>query len=188
MYLLANQMNHFTVQALFNHTSHSNYRNHASRAKRLGAVLFCSVIISAGLFLGCSQEAARGPKQVVIKLFGAMERNEKAAVANALDLVALLKIRDRDYALNLDSLREMRTPTAILDDLTGEGKTKLVWFSLQRVVGAEEIIGDTAYVEVSFVNKETGMQYYNKFGLHKIGEIWRIYSFRTPIDISDESQ
>ncbi|MBN4076570.1 hypothetical protein JYT16_02510, partial [Gemmatimonas aurantiaca] len=133
-------------------------------------------------------EVARSPKQVVIKLFGAMERNEKAAVANALDLVALIKTRDRDYALNLDELREMRTPTVILDDLTGDGKTKSVWFSLQRVVGAEEIMGDTAYVEVSFVNKETGMQYYNKFGLHKIGEIWKIYSFKTPIDTSNESR
>lgn len=150
------------------------------------ALALCLVVLS--LFAGCGDDVEQSPKQVVIKLFGAMERNDKAAVANALDLVALLETRDRDYALDLEQPREMRTPTDILDDLTGNGQAKTVWFSLQRVIGAEEIMGDTAYVEVSFVKKETGTQYYNKFGMHKVGQRWRIFSFKTPIDIKDDTQ
>lgn len=130
----------------------------------------------------CGGVVADSPKQTVVKLFGSMERNDKAGIAHALDLQALMAIKDRDYALQLDSPRILHSPTDILEDLTGSGQTKDVWFSMKRVVGSEEVSGDTAFVEVTFLSESTGRRYYNKFGLHRNASRWRIYSFKTPID------
>ncbi len=128
---------------------------------------------------GCSSDVSESPRRVVIELFGAMERNEVPVLANVLDLQALMELRQFDYALNLDTPRVLTSPKQIFDDLTNDGLTKLTWFKFQRVVGDEEILGDTAYVDVSFVDRDTGKQTFNKFGVRKIGQRWRIFSFRT---------
>lgn len=130
----------------------------------------------------CGGIVPDSPKQTVVQLFGAMERNERGEVAHVLDMPALMAIKDRDYALQLDTPRILSSPTDILLDLTDSGKTKSVWFSMKRVVGTEEVSGDTAFVEVTFLSESTGTRYYNKFGLHRIASRWRIYSFKTPID------
>ncbi|MFQ5606734.1 MAG: hypothetical protein ACE5GA_02215, partial [Candidatus Zixiibacteriota bacterium] len=144
------------------------------------------LLICGGLLLlamgGCGGVVSDSPKQVVLQLFGAMERNDKGVIAHVLDLPALMAITDSDYALQLDTPRVMRSPTDIIEDLVGQGRTKSVWFSMKRVVNTEEVVGDTAYVEVTFLSEKTGIKYYNKFGLRRFGEQWRIFSFRTPID------
>ena len=107
---------------------------------------------------------------------------------HALDLAALMQIRDHDYALQVDPPRTWSLPNEIIGDLTDSGRTKTVWFSLQRVIGEEERHGDTAFVEVSFVNKETGVQYYNKFGLHNLEGSWRIFAFKTVVDTASSPE
>jgi hypothetical protein len=129
--------------------------------------------------VACGGAGGDTPKDVVIKLFGAMERNDRAAIVNLLDMAALMNQTDQDYALQRKEPRVFHNPEAVLDDLTGNGLTKTRWFNMQRVVGNTEIEGDTAYVEVSFISKETNTQYYNKFGLRRMDGQWRIFSFRT---------
>jgi len=138
-------------------------------------------ILAIGVIQSCSQrqKVASDPKDCVIKLFGAMERNDQGVIAHLLDLPALMSIRDEDYALQTSSPRVFRDPVDVLEDLTGEGLTKARWFSMQRVIGAVEEFGDSAKVEVSFINKNTNTKYYNKFGLHKVKGGWKIYSFKT---------
>jgi hypothetical protein len=147
---------------------------------RIISILTSALLIFLWIFmLACSGSGPDEPKEVVIKLFGAMERNDRAAIAHLLDLPALMNERDDDYALQRSEPRVFYNPEDILDDLTGNGKTKSVWFSMQRVIGATEVTGDSAKVEVSFINKESNKQYYNKFGLHKVNDRWKIYSFKT---------
>jgi hypothetical protein len=144
--------------------------------------LFLMGILLGGIFLGiisCSTESNQNPKDVVIKLFGAMERNDRAAIPRLVDLPALMMIRDQDYALQTDNPRVFYNPEDILSDMVDSGLTKTRWFSMQRVVGETEIKGDTAYVEVSFIDKTADIQYYNRFGLHKSNGRWKIYSFKT---------
>jgi hypothetical protein len=142
------------------------------------------IIISLVLFVfsqlvGCGGAGGDSPKEVVIKLFGAMERDDRPAIVNSLDMAALMNSTDQDYALQREQPRVFHNPEKLLDDLTGVGLTKTTWFNMKRVVGNTEIHGDTAYVEVSFISPKTGIQYYNKFGLHRMNGQWRIYSFRT---------
>jgi len=144
-----------------------------------------AITVITGLFLtvlalaaGCGSGADGNPKEVVIQLFGAMDRNERAAIPRLLDMPALMEAQDEDYALQRSRPRKFYNPEEILNDLTDSGLTKTIWFSMQRIVGKTTHQGDTAFVEVSFVDKAKGVQYYNKFGLHRVNNRWKIYSFR----------
>ena len=151
------------------------------------AVIF--LLVAIALIQGCSSKGDQDPdpRQVVLNMLREMEKGDEEArnaLAHYLDFPSLLMPSDRDYALQMDSVRSFHNPEAILDDLTEGGLTRERWLSLQRVVGDAEQVGDTAFVEVSFTNKITDTQYYNKWGLRKINGLWKIYSFHT-LDLED---
>lgn len=117
------------------------------------------------------------PRQVVLNMIRAMEKSDRTAVAHYLDLPSLLVPGERDYTLQMDSVRLFHDPNAILDDLCKGGLTWERWMGMQRIVGDASQSGDTAFVEVSFINKSTGTQYYNKWGLRKMNDRWKVFSF-----------
>lgn len=134
------------------------------------------------LFLsGCGSkvDTDQNPRRIVIKMLKAMEDNDREKLAYYLDFSTLLKPGNRDYALQMDSVRQFQTPDDILDDLSEDGLTYERWMAMQRIVANDSITpgGDTAFVEVSFISKETNKQYYNKWGLCKKNKIWKIFSF-----------
>lgn len=132
------------------------------------------------LGLGCSGEkgsTSSDPRQVVIQFFGAMQKDDKAALAHMLDLAELMRASHTDYALQTDQPRTFTSPEDILNDLTTDGKTKERWFSMQRIVNEAKVDGEHAMVEVTFVDKDASKGYMTTFGLHKKQEKWRIYSF-----------
>jgi len=131
------------------------------------------------LLMACSSSNVSNPKSVVITMFGAMEKDDKATLAHLLDLAELMRNFSEDYALQTDSPRVLTNPEQILDDLTGEGLTKRRWFSLQRIINKVEVMGETATVEVTFVDKQQSKGYRTKFGLHVVNGKWKIYSFKT---------
>jgi len=137
------------------------------------------LLLTSALVSGCSDLDMEDPRQVVIAMFGAMEKNDQAALAHILDLPELMKTSGDDYAFQTDKPRVFHDPQEILEDLTGEGKTKEVWFSLQRIVNKAQIMGETATVEVTFVDKDASRGYRTAFGLHKRHGKWRIFSFQT---------
>ncbi|MEK7774604.1 MAG: hypothetical protein AAB305_01815 [Candidatus Zixiibacteriota bacterium] len=136
----------------------------------------CAIVVMA-LVAGCSSNSTGNPKDTVIALFGAMEKDDRAAIANILDLGEMMKRSTEDYALSGGEPRVFTTPEDILADLTGTGETKTRWFSLQRIVASAEITGDVANVEVTFVDKVGSKGYRTKFGLHKVHDRWKIFSF-----------
>ena len=115
----------------------------------------------------------------MIKMLKTVEDSNREDLAHFLDFATLLRPGNRDYALQMDSVREFRTPDDILDDLTEGGLTYERWMAMQRIVANDSITagGDTAFVEVSFISKETNKQYYNKWGLIKRNGVWKIFSF-----------
>ncbi len=146
------------------------------RTIKVVTVLFVIFILTIA---GCSSTSSNDPKSVVISMFGAMEKNDKAALAHMLDLPELMKTVNEDYALQTDSPRVFTSPQQILDDLTENGLTKKRWFSMQRIINTTELIGETALVEVTFVDKDNSKGYLTKFGLHIVNGKWKIYSFNT---------
>jgi hypothetical protein len=145
--------------------------------KSTAAIL--ALVIMPSLLSGCGGMDMSEPREVVISLFGAMEKNDEAALAHLLDIPELMRNSQEDYALQVENVRVFTNPEDILKDLTGEGETKRVWFAHQRIVSNARIMGETATVDVTFVNKAASHGYRTTFGLHlKYGE-WRIYSFKT---------
>ncbi len=147
---------------------------HFKNTIKLYAVLFCSAI----LISGCGGSAPTDPHETVIAFFGAMEKDDQAALAHLLDLASLMKNSQTDYALQSDEARQFTNPIEILEDLTGSGLTKQRWFSMQRIVNRAEINGDQAAVEVTFADKSSDKNYLTKFGLHIKEGKWKIYSFK----------
>lgn len=96
-----------------------------------------------------------------------------------LDIEKILQERKNDL---ISQGREKETlgvtKDFLLQDLTSQGKTGQKWISSQIVIGQTEIMGDSALVEVSFIDKKTSIQYYNKFGLYYKDGAWKIYAFR----------
>ena len=140
--------------------------------------LFVVAITALAGVTGCESNNQVDPKQTVIALFSAMEKDDKAALTRILDLAELMQTINEDYALQTNNPRKFSNPQEILDDLTGEGQTKRTWFSLQRIINRTDIQGDVATVEVTFVDKEQSRGYMTRFGLHKKNGKWRIYSFK----------
>ncbi len=144
--------------------------------KKLSIVLLPLILL---IIAGCSTKVntESDPRKAVIKMFGAIEDNDRETLAHYLDFKTLLSVTGRDYALQMDSVRQFHDPEEILDDLLVGGLTHSRWQAMQLVVGSASQQNDSALVEVSFINKQTDTQYYNKFGLQKINDVWKIYSF-----------
>ncbi len=138
-----------------------------------------AAVLSITLWTACSDTSQSNPKDVVIEMFGAMEKNDKARLAHLLDLSALMKNINQDYALSSIRAREFSSPEDILNDLTGDGQTKKRWFSMQRIIDQVDVKGNTATVDVTFVDKERSRGYRTKFGLHIVHDKWKIFSFKT---------
>lgn len=154
------------------------------KLKSLGVVLL--LILTLSLFSACSPENPQTtPKDTVISLFGAMDKNDQPALAHILDLAYMMSNTTKDYALSGgDEPRVFTNPQKILEDLTNEGLTKTKWFSMQRIINKVDIVGESATVEVTFVDKDASKGYQTKFGLHFVNNKWKIYSFNimTPLE------
>ena len=136
--------------------------------------------LSLTVLLACADSAEDAPRKTVISLFGAMEKDDQAALIYLLDLPELMKNLNEDYAIQTDSPRVFTSPEQVLEDLTGEGLTKKTWFSLQRIINKGHVEGDdVASVDVTFVDKEKSQGYMTRFGLRKVNGKWKIYSFKT---------
>ena len=148
--------------------------------KTVKSILVSLIALSIALLaVSCTSSGPAGPRAAVIELFGAMEKNDQAALAHLLDLPALMKNSEFDYALKTeDEPRQFTSPIEILEDMTGEGLTKKRWFSLQRIVNKVEFFGETATVEVTFIDKNSSKSYLTKFGVHVVNEKWKIYTFK----------
>jgi hypothetical protein len=53
------------------------------------------------------------------------------------------------------------------------------WLDNQIVLGESQILGDSALIEVSFLDRLTRVQYYNKMRLVYRDGRWVVTSFRT---------
>ena len=148
--------------------------------KTVKSILVLLIALSIALLaVSCTSSGPAGPRAAVIELFGAMEKNDQAALAHLLDLSALMKNSEFDYSLSTeDEPRQFTSPIEILEDMTGEGLTKKRWFSLQRIVNKVEFFGETATVEVTFIDKNSSRSYMTKFGVHVVNEKWKIYTFK----------
>ena len=127
------------------------------------------------VFLSCSGPA---PDQSVYTFFDAMTEGDANQLVQVLDSSVYTGTSN---APGLDTLFDGASFEArrnrILLELTG-GELKGLWLSKQVIVGGTQRKGDTATVEVSFVEKDSGKHFLTRFGLVKKGKHWLIFSFK----------
>jgi hypothetical protein len=127
------------------------------------------------LFIFCGGKES--PKSVVKEFIWAVQDSDSARIVSCLDLDTMVK-RSLRTTTPEDSLLVLGVyKQRILGTLLREGHRRTTWLKSQIVIGAGEIRGNLAEVEVSFIDKETGRQNYTKMQLHETEEGWKIIYF-----------
>ena len=134
------------------------------------------LILAVLLILSCS--SGNQPKNTVMIFFGAMRSSDTLGIVNTVDLEKILAERKNELlsagkTAQADSLNREK----LIEELT-VGNLNQIWLKNQIVVGKTEKQGDTALVEISFIDPNTGTQYYNKMALYRKDKNWKIFAFK----------
>ena len=115
-------------------------------------------------------------------MFDAMRTSDSVALAANVDLgAAALGLRADLVSPEADSTDpSLDWGGLLLKQLTGDGHLRKRWLDDNQIVlGRSEVTGDSALVEVSFLDRVTRVQYYNKMRLHFRRDRWMVTDFRT---------
>jgi hypothetical protein len=124
----------------------------------------------------CSRSPS--PRIVVMDFLEAVNKADTASIEKYLDLdrfthEKLQELPDSQRAAVFPEMREQ-----LLSNFLGSGGTRLRWQNKMIVVNKEDIQGDEALVEVTFVDQKTGITEYTKAKLYKKDDRWWIYSIK----------
>jgi hypothetical protein len=130
--------------------------------------------------ISCSSGPPAPNKVVIEFLEKDMANSDTTAILAKLDVPALVQERKNEFMEAGDSLRGQRyTGDSLTADLVAGGELNNRWLAYHIIVSRVMQKGDSAEVEVSFIDAAKSVQYYNRMGLKKTKEGWKIYSFRT---------
>jgi hypothetical protein len=124
----------------------------------------------------CSKNPS--PRVVVMNFIEAVNKADTASLGLYLDLdkfteEKLSELPDSQKAAVFTSVKEQ-----LWQNFLGSGATRLRWQNKMIVVNKEEIEGDQALVEVTFVDQKTGITEYTKTKLYQKDDRWWIYSIK----------
>jgi len=132
---------------------------------------FCLVII----LTGCSSQPS--PREVAIEFVGAVIEDDSLALERVLDLDSMVKRRMQE----VPPIDSSQTPeyfrNKILGTLIGDGGTRIYWKSMTAIVNRENIVRDTAEVELTFLDKTNAKIHYSIVYLYKTESGWRVFYF-----------
>ena len=141
--------------------------------RRSAVVLILTLV--AAFAAGCSGSTRPDPRDTVKELFPAISKSDSLFLTTSVDLERAAASIPDDLTIDPSA----GGAATLLTALTGEGHLRKRWLSDQIVVGESEVAGDTSHVEVSFIDRVTRVQYYNKMRLEFRGDHWVITSFKT---------
>ena len=118
------------------------------------------------------------PREDVKKLITAVDQSDTTALKQSLDLNWIVNQR-------LEGVPEKDRPELfskkrqeLLDDLTGNGATRTSWNNSLVVIGKSEVVGDSATVEVTYIDKTNGIKDYTRMGLYFKDGKWKVYDLK----------
>lgn len=140
------------------------------------------MILPIVCFIGCSSGGRPDPKDAVRNMFEAMQKSDSVSLATNVDLGAAAHDLHSDLAgPGVDTADgSLDWGALLLKQMTGEGELRRRWLTDNQIVlGRSEITSDSALVEVSFLDRVTRVQYYNKMRLAFRQGRWVVTDFRT---------
>ena len=138
-------------------------------------IVIVLLLLSAILF-ACEKEPEA--RNTVLNFVRELYSDRDIDLEKYLDLNELVFENDSNVYI-YDSTASVSENINRLSELFGrEGKIRQLWTSKQVVIGKAEVLRDTAYVEVTFMDKNKGLYMYNRMGLRKIDGGWVIFAFR----------
>jgi hypothetical protein len=118
------------------------------------------------------------PRVVVMDFMEAVNKDDTTTIEKYLDLDRFAQEKSKDLPPEQREEAFPRIKEQLRNKLLGSGGTRLKWQNKMIVVNKEEIDGDEAMVEVTFVDQKTGLTLYTKTKLYKKDKAWKIYYFK----------
>ncbi|MCK4404227.1 MAG: DUF4878 domain-containing protein [candidate division Zixibacteria bacterium] len=138
--------------------------------KRIFPLLLILIFLSA---YHCSKYPS--PRVVVMDFIEAVNKADTASIEKYLDLDRFTQEKLKE----LPDTQRVKVFAGVKEQLwsnfLGSGSTRLRWQNKMIVVDKEEIEGDSARVDVTFVDQKTGITKYTKARLYKKDNRWWIY-------------
>jgi len=125
--------------------------------------------------VGCGSKQT--PRSVTFDFIGAVLDNDSLAVETYLDLDAMVakritEVPELDSTVTPENLRQ-----TLIKNLTGSGGMRAFWRNQRIIVNQEKIKGDSAEVEMSFIDQTTGETKYSMVYLYRKDGRWRVYFY-----------
>jgi len=137
---------------------------------RIGPIFIVTMLV-----LAACGEKAESPRERVLDFVKEVQKDTLPDISSYLDFdsVATYEYADRD------SLTLVQKKDQLVRDFTGRGDFIRTWGRSQIVVNNQRFLDDTtANVEVSFIDRDTHVQYYSEMRLKKRNGWWIITDFR----------
>jgi len=118
------------------------------------------------------------PRVVVMDFIEAVNKADTVSINKYLDLDKFTQEKIKEFP---EAERQEMFPRAkerIKNNFLGSGFTRLKWKDKMIVVNKEDVYGDSAMVEVTFIDQQTGITEYTKAKLYKKNKNWLIYYIR----------
>jgi hypothetical protein len=118
------------------------------------------------------------PRTTVKKFIDAVDQSDTSVIGELLDFRSLFRgsLEGFSEKSKEELIPELRQN--VLKDFSGEGVTRMTWKNSLLVVGKSEVAGDSATVEVTYINKLSGTKDYSKMGLHFVDGKWKIFKLK----------
>ena len=138
----------------------------------------CGLMIVVAVTCACSGKPQ--PKATIMDLFTALHADDTSLVQQCVDFDrAWVSVRDELSEPGDSLLAEIPWGKRLYQSLIGEGDLRLRWTKTQVVINKTDFFGDSATVEVSFIDRESKIHFYNRMALILDGNRWKIVAFRT---------
>jgi len=127
-----------------------------------------------------SYHCGRGPspRVVVMDFMEAVNKDDTTTIEKYLDLERFAQEKLKDLPPEQRAEAFPKIKEELRNNLLGSGATRLKWQNKMIVVNKEEVEGNQALVEVTFVDQKTGLTLYTKTKLYKKDKSWTIYYFK----------
>jgi hypothetical protein len=108
----------------------------------------------------------------------AVNTADTASLETYLDLERFTQEKVKELPDSIRAAAFSKVREQLRENFLGSGGTRLKWQNKMIVVNKEEIDGDHALVEVTFVDQKTGITEYTKARLYRKEDRWWIYHIK----------